>query len=301
MRGIGLCICLLLAGLWQAELNAQLIDNADGISLLDGHGFNPAFVRANKIASITGELSSKRESDIIRESGETTTYEFDRAGRLVKVEIARNRKGQREFNATYFRYQKDGLLLDKIQADITGATSYSYTYDDEGRVIRETCSRMESPADTLNPTGPKRTEIYTESISYTQLDGAFRKITSNSYGKPYKEETVYFDEHGYRTAHQVRFITNQKMSRTSYSYNERGLLSEKIVVPDLSKSDTLRFEYRYDEAGNLLEAFEFKNSDKVRRMEFMYDESSWMLKARLSKEEETQFIRIVQYQTAFFE
>lgn len=301
MRGLNLFVCLLLAGLWCAQLNAQLIDNAEGISLLDGHGFNPAFVRANKIASISGELSSKRESDIIRESGETTTYEFDRAGRLVKVEMARKRKGQREFNATYFRYGKDGLLLDKIQADISGATSYSYEYDAGGRVVRETCSRMESPADTLNPAGPKRTEIYTETISYKELDGAYKKITSNSYGKPYKEETFYFDEHEYLTAHQVRFITNQKMSRTAYSYNERGLLSEKLVVPDLSKSDTLRYEYGYDQAGNLLEAFEFKNSEKVRRMEFMYDESSWMLKARLSKEEETQFIRIVQYETLFFD
>ena len=287
--------------LFPCAVFSQLIDNSRGISLVDDHRFNPAFVRANKVSEISGSFSSKRESDIIRESGERITYEFDRAGRLVKVETSRKIRGQREFNAIVYRYDRDGLLLDRIVADVNGATSYRFTYDDQRRVISETCSRMESPRDTLLETGPKRTEIYTEHIRYTELENGEKRTTYNSYDKPYKEEWLLRDEHGYLREHRTRFITNNRMSFVHFEYNERGLLSEKIVRANLSNPDTLQFNYVYDDAGNLLEAYEKLNGESIRRIEYLYDESNWLMKARLAKDEATEFIRIAQYKTIFFE
>lgn len=282
------------------SVHAQIIDNSTGITLLEEPEFNPVFIRSNNIATIAGEMSVKRESDIIRSAKESVEYHFDRVGRLVQIDnIRKPEKSSAEIVSTIFRYDSDGTLIDKIIADVKGATSYRYKYDDQNRVISETCSRMESPRDTLTSAGPKRTEIYTESFRYTELDNGEKKITLNSYGKPYLEEFFFYDEHGYLKEHRKRYIINNKRSKTLYDYNERGLLHQKEMINDLAKSDTTRLDYDYDEAGNLLSAQEFQNSELKRRIEFLYEPATWLLDARLIKVEKTELIRIVRYKTIF--
>ena len=106
---------------------AQLIDNSDGISLLEETRFNPVYVRANKIATIKGVHSAKRESDIIRTSKEHEIFHFDRRGRLVQIESIRNPgKSNAEFRSTYYRFDADGTLIDRVVADVSGATSYRF-------------------------------------------------------------------------------------------------------------------------------------------------------------------------------
>lgn len=283
-------------------VNAQLIDNSEGISLLESTKFNPVFVRSNKIATIKGVHSVKRESDIIRTAAEHEVYHFDRVGRLVQVEKIRNPgKGNTEITSTYYRFDTDGTLIDKVIADVQGATSYGFKYDESGRVISETCSRMESPRDTLSQVGPKRSEIYTEEFRYTELDNGYKRVTLNSYQRPYKEEFFYFDEHGYLVEERHRYLMNNRMGKKTYQYNERGLLEQKSVINNLAEPDTIQFNYSYDDAGNLLAAHELKNSTQVRRIEFLYDPASWLLNARLAKNEETELIRIVKYETEFFD
>ncbi len=282
-----------------SSASSQIIDNATGITLLDEPEFNPVFIRANNIAPISGEFSVKRESDIIRSAKETVMYHFDRVGRLVQIDNIRKSGGNTEMVSTIFRYDNDGTLIDKIISDVTGATSYSYSYDEQDRLISETCSRMESPRDTLIPAGPKRTEIYTESFRYTELDNGLKKVTYNSYDRPYLEEFSYYDEHGYLKEQSQRYLMNNKRSRTLYAYNERGLMEHKEMLTDLSKSDTTRLEYNYDTAGNLLSAQEFRNSVLNRRIEFLYEPATWLLDARLTKVEETELIRIIRYKTVF--
>lgn len=280
----------------------QIIDNSHGISLIEENRFNEQFIRNNNIAVISGEYSSKKEKDIIRNSKETVEYMFDRAGRLYQINYIRILAGnQKSVTSTVYRYGIDGTLIDKILADVSGATSYRYEYNDQKQVISETCSRMESPNDTLNAAGPKRTEIYTESIAHFKLDNGFKKVTSNNYNIPYKEEFTYFDENGYLTSSVTRFITNNRQSKTSYAYNERGLLSEKIFIADIARQDTARYTYEYDPAGNLLSAIEYKGSEAIRRIEFLYDSKTWLLTARLARDEENTFIRIAKYQTEFFD
>lgn len=282
--------------------SAQLIDNSTGISLLERHQFNPAFVRANNLSVISGELSAKKESDIIRPSSESVAYHFDRRGRLVQFDVInRLSKNRNDRTSTIYRYDIDGTLTGKTIADLKGATSYSYEYDNQKRVTSETCSRMESPKDTLSPAGPKRNEIYTETFKYSELDNGLKKTTFNSYGRPYKEEFFYRDDNDYLVEHSSRLIMNNRRSRTKYTYNDRGLLSEKTVQSDLSKDEIVRFEYDYDEAGNLLAARELHNDALTRRVEFLYDEKTWILNARVTKDEETELIRIARYECDYFD
>src|SRR5690606_36331886 len=126
--------------------------------------------------------------DIIRDGNETVKYYFDRAGRLVQINYLRILAGnKKDITSTVFRYNTDGTLIDKILSDVSGATSYRYEYNEQKQVISETCSRMESPRDTISETGPKRTEIYTESIAHFKLENGVKKVTSNNYKIPYKE------------------------------------------------------------------------------------------------------------------
>lgn len=285
-----------------ATSSGQIIDNAHGISLVEENRFNEQFIRNNKIAVIRGEYSSKKEKDIIRNSNEKVEYFFDRAGRLYQINYIRILAGnKKDITSTVYRYNTDGTIIDKILADVSGATSYRYEYNDQKQIRSETCSRMESPQDTLSEVGPKRTEVYTESIKHFELDNGLKKVTYNSYNIPYKEEFTYFDENGYQTSYRTRFITNNRQSKTEYAYNERGLLSEKIFVADLSRQDTVRLTYDYDPAGNLLSAIEYKGSEAIRRIEFLYDSKTWLLTARLARDEENTFIRIAQYKTEFFD
>lgn len=293
----------LTALLWGVALtlSSQVIDNSSGVELLGPPAFNPGFIRANKIAALEGEKSLKRESDIIRPERETIAYQFDRTGRLVKVDKRKGPVGSgSEITSTVYRYDRNGRLIDRIEADVSGATSFSYAYDDADRVVRETCSRMESPKDTLLPAGPKRTEIYAESFTYTDLDNGYKKTTLNSYGRPYREAFYYFDDNGYLVETSSRYLVNNRMSRQTFEYNERGLLAEKVMIKDLAVQDTVRFSYNYDDAGNLEQVLEYFNGELLRRGEFLYDPKTWMLDARLVKVEETESIRIVQYETRYF-
>jgi YD repeat-containing protein len=296
-------LLLSLALLAQSALSTgQIIDNAHGISLVEENRFNEQFIRNNKIAVIRGEYSSKKEKDIIRNSNEKVEYMFDRAGRLYQINYIRILTGnKKDITSTVYRYNTDGTLIDKIMADLSGATSYRYEYNEQKQIISETCSRMESPRDTLSEIGPKRTEVYTESIKHFKLDNGHKKVTYNNYNTPYKEEFTYFDDNGYLTSYRTRFITNNRQSKTEYAYNERGLLSEKIFIADLARQDTVRLTYEYDNAGNLLTAIEYKGSEAIRRIEFLYDSKTWLLTARLARDEENTFIRIAQYKTEFFE
>lgn len=280
----------------------QIIDNAHGISLIEENRFNEQFIRNNKIAAIRGVYSSKKEKDIIRDGNETVEYYFDRAGRLVQINYLRILTGnKKDITSTVFRYNTDGTLIDKILSDVSGATSYRYEYNEQKQVISETCSRMESPRDTISETGPKRTEIYTESIAHFKLENGVKKVTSNNYKIPYKEEFTYYDENGYLISYVTRFITNNRQSKTTFAYNEHGLLSEKIIIADIARLDTIRLTYDYDPAGNLLSAIEYKGSEAIRRIEFLYDSKTWLLTARLARDEENTFIRIAQYKTEFFD
>nr|MDQ3101186.1 hypothetical protein [Bacteroidota bacterium] len=73
--------------------------------------------------------------------------------------------------------------------------------------------------------------------------------------------------------------------------------SERVDRPDVSKEPRTRRVWRYDKAGNVIESELWHNDEQVDREEFLYEEQTMMLKARLTKNIETNAITVVRFTT----
>ena len=74
-------------------------------------------------------------------------------------------------------------------------------------------------------------------------------------------------------------------------------LAERIDRPDLSSKKSNRWVWRYDKAGNVLEGELYQDEKQIYREEYLYDEATMMLKARLRKDLATNTIDVIRFRT----
>ena len=58
--------------------------------------------------------------------------------------------------------------------------------------------------------------------------------------------------------------------------------------------------YKYDVLGNLIEINEYRNNQHITHKEILYDEKTFLLKALISQDVETNFIKIIKFKPSFF-
>ena len=87
----------------------------------------------------------------------------------------------------------------------------------------------------------------------------------------------------------------------SYTYDELGRTKERITINDFGRSDTDRIEYEYDDVGQLLNKKIFRNEEQIKLIEYLYNKSTMLLEAELTKVIDNNFIRIIQYEYVFWD
>lgn len=284
------------------QLYSQMLNNSKGNAFSDDPFFNTEFIAKNKIHIIKGKRSSKKEMDIIRNKGLETYYEFGADGNLQRQYSTFYTGGRKDTAFIEYQYTDRGDLKLLRRNDNHGFYAYEYEYDEEGRIIKEEYYREDNEGTSRYDFIPgKRYIIVSETYEYQQLDEIVKKESFNNYGKKYKEEFFYYDDHDYLKEHTSKLIINNRRSRTTFSYNERGLLEEKIVTNDLSREeDFVRTTYAYDEHNNLLEEKEYSGEQYKFNRQVMY-EPSMVVKALLTKDVDINFIRIIEYSYQFYD
>lgn len=186
-----------------------------------------------------GRLASTYETVDMGEgadSGTTTVYTYDDAGRLVADECYDSN------TAHYYTYDDTGRLVEMDLGgvnDVTGVTTFAY--DDAGKLVSETY-RYKSNSGTVT--------------SYT-YDGQGNLIQAQSYdetlGEVYETITYQCDGAGRLTSVSGSYSYDSAVAPVSYAYDETGrLISASATLGGL----TCTAEVTYDERGGIAQIVE---------------------------------------------
>lgn len=282
--------------------HAQLIDNRNCSAFTDDNFFYQQFVEQNKIKSITGNISTKGEMKAIKDEHLVLSYEFDSLGRLIKQYGSFNRTGIKDTTFVTYLYDEFNRIITKRTNDAYGFYSYNFDYDTTGNILTKTYCRDENANISRNEFKlGKQYTIVKESYKYEENDSVKTKHVFNNHGRIYQREYYKYNKLGYLEEVTKKLVVNHKKSKVIFRYNELGKVSEKIIQNNTSSDDFVKYEYTYDELGNLTFIDEYSNDTKKYHKEVLYDQSTMLMKALLIQDVEANFITIIKFSYEFYE
>jgi len=263
--------------------------------------FNERFIKANKIKSITGSISSKKVRDIIRSKGLDFHYEFNKQGKLTHQISSHLSSGIKDSTTVIYHYNENNSLAIKRKNDSYGFFSYNYTYDQNNQLISQTYCRDENLYAAKNKFHLKSQFVISkDSFSYEKYDATqSKKKFYNVHGRLFKEQINYYDTYGYLIEEYTKFIIGNNKKKITYSYDENGRLSTKNTYINIAQDKKTTEEYSYDEIGNVLEIKVFSDGEQITSRQFLYDQKTMLLTAQIIQEVSSGFLRIIQYRYTF--
>ncbi len=281
--------------------SAQLIDNSECQAFSETPFFNQDFIRRNGIKQITGKISSKKTLQAIEDRNLVIGYTFDQKGRLIKQYRSFNNSDKKDTTFIYYYYDENDNIVTQRMSDSYGFFSNNYSYNALGQVTEKTYCRDENAGkDKQHFKLGKQHTIVKETFSYENTDSTLHQHTYNSRNKKYQTISSYFNKHGLLTRSEKKLIINKKKSKTLYQYDDKGNISEKTVYPDYKKEQHTTTKYKYDELGNLEYIDEYVNGKHITHKEILYDKSTYLMKALLVQDVETNFIKIIKYTYVYY-
>ena len=271
--------------------SAQMLDNREGAAFTDKPFFSPDFIRLNKIKSLTGQYTYKKPGETMKNTQFKQVYQFDTLGRLTSSYETRKDDGTKDTTWHIFKYDKDGNVTEYRKGDIKGFFVTNYTYDTDGRVVKEAYAR--DYIDTFRMV--HRTLLNTESMRYDVADSMVKKTIFNSYDLPYMYVFTYYNNLGYLKSREERLIMTTGLTTYTYAYNDHGLLSS---IKLFRQGETTPYEeqvFLYDDHGDLTEKQFYRGGKYFTEMEMIYNEKSKLLKYVLTRDVATNFIMILSF------
>ncbi|HRH37188.1 MAG TPA: hypothetical protein PK760_02510 [Flavobacteriales bacterium] len=281
-------------------LHGQALLILPGAEDPDALHFNERFIARNKVASVTGERMIKRDGQPMRTEPTRYLYRFDAEGRMAYANNSLGNPGTgRDTTSTTYNYDAQGHAVRRLRNDFTGHFAYDTEYDSTGRAKRETYARIENlGTDRYNLTPGATTQISDERFKYITInDTCWRKTYYNYLDLPYREETFTRNALGYLLLIEDRYLISERRSRIRFTYDEGGRLASRMEQRDISKSDEIKHTWSYDVAGNVISNDLWHGAKQKYHEEYLYEEQSMMLKARIRKDSDTGIIHVIRYHT----
>ena len=282
----------------------QIIDNSNCHAFSDEPFFSKTFIKNNNIKRIIGRTSSKKEMDVIRKQEEVFIYDFNDEGDQTAMYWS-YRMGQNtiDTSAIIFIYDDKGRITTKRRNDNHSFYSYSYNYNDKDQVIYQRYSRDENAGNST--TDFKQGDQYvivSDSFEYHVLnDTQYVKKYFNNHGKIYQQTTITKNSLGYLLSESTRMVISRKTIKTHYTYNDRGLASERSEVSTVMGKSKIAHKYRYDDFGNLLEENIYRNDKHTTEKQIVYDKKTMLLRSLLVRKAGSNIINLIQFEYEFHE
>ena len=294
--------CTFILLLFVAQLaKGQLIENSLSNAFTDDPFFNTEIVKLNKLRSLHGTISTKKELSSIKKSGKSQHFKFDKKGNLIQQYSTFFRKGKRDTTFILYNYDKKGNLISKRTNDVNGFYSYNFEFNDQNDIIKKTyCRDINKLNSRINFILEKQFVVIKEGYSYIKKDTVVIKNVLNNNGLPYQQIQYTYNALGYLTSEIKKLIINNKKTTIIYTYNSHGLLASKEISNSQQKYNIKKTTFLYDKLGNLIELNYFKNDKHVTHKEILYDEKTFLLKALIVQDVETNFIKIVKFKASFY-
>ncbi len=279
----------------------QLIDNSKCNAFSDDPFFNTKIVQVNNLKSLHGIISTKKELSAIKNTGKALHYDFNKKGELKKQYSTFYRQKKKDTTYIFYEYKSNGLIKTKRTNDINGFYSYNYSYNEDQQIIKKTYCRDENTVKSrTNFVLKKQYVIINEEYNYKKNGSTIIKNILNNNKLPYQRVEYNYDPLGYLILETKKLLINNKKSTITFTYNEHGLLDSKKIVKDINKNAFKKTNYKYDVLGNLIEINEYRNNQHITHKEILYDEKTFLLKALISQDVETNFIKIIKFKPSFF-
>ena len=262
--------------------------------------FNPHFIQRNGIITIIGDQLVKRDGQPMREKNERYLYRFSASGHTTYSNNSFGQPGSgRDTANTTYTYDTAGRIRRRLRNDLAGHFAYDIELDEQGRTIRETYTRIENlGSDRYNLIPGKVTEISDERFRYeAPSDTILRKLFTNNHGLPFREQVFTKDRMGYLRSIDDRYLISNRRARTTFRYDEKGRLAERIEQPDMALARTMKRTWHYDATGNVLDGTLWHDDRQISREEYLYHEQTMMLTARLTKDLASGVIHVVRFTT----
>lgn len=262
--------------------------------------FNPTFIKSNRITTILGKQMVKRDNEPMRPKGSSYYYRFDEKGHTVYSNNAFGHPGSgRDTASITYTYDEADRVTQRMRNDLGGHYSYTIDYGVHGLPERETYSRIENlGTDRYNVIPGEVTVISDERYRYAmQSDTLTKKIFLNNLDLPYREQLLAKDKNGYLLTIEDVYLMSNKRARITFTYDDKGRLAERLEQPDIGWLHSKKHTYTYDNVGNLMRAILWKDNVQKEITEYLYEEVSMTLSARITKDMETGHMNIVKYVT----
>ena len=122
--------------------NAQILDVYQGKLYENDCQFNERFIRDNKIKSITGKISVKKDLQPISSKGLIVKYTFDDDGKLIEhIKTMSLRGGRIDTTQSSFSYSQNNQLVQKALFYVKAYDAYRFEYNDDKTIKTETVVR----------------------------------------------------------------------------------------------------------------------------------------------------------------
>lgn len=269
------------------------------VSVFDGRPeFSREFIQAKNVRTIGGSFSTKANLDVIREGKEFCYYKFNRFGELTFE--YKTFLGDTLF-ILYVWDEKSNLII-KRTADRNGYQSYHYRYDSKNRLIySELRTSLYLGEDIMTHVPDEDKRVSSEKFEYLDLDEtSYKKMYLNASGGVYREEFFYFDTAG-RLLEQTGYQkSGPGKSSIFYTYDESGKLLQKKFESAVTEYYSDKYEYEYDESGNIFSMKYYVNEIYKTEFQYVYDSENIFLKAIIMRDVETQVMTIVKYDNYSF-
>lgn len=284
-------------------LSAQILDVYQGKLYENECQFNQRFIRDNKIKTITGKISVKKDLQPITSKGLIVQYAFDREGKLIEhIKTMSLRGGRIDTTQSSFSYSQNNQLVQKALFYVKAYDAHRFEYNDDNTIKTESIVRgANSNQYKFGFDKGTETIVKQERFEWSELNDSTKKVVYyNSADRPYKERLIINNALGQKQSENTTYFLTKKRNLVTYKYDDEGRLIKIIDYSNLGGQKTLTYTYEYDTYGNLNQSKIYTNGKLSYTQEFLYDPQTFMLKAQLSKDESARSIKIIQYEYSFF-
>ncbi len=274
-----------------------MINNLEGNAFSDQPFFDRDFIKTNKIKSVEGNYSKKKDGDLVRSTNDFFKYEFDSLGNLSKTMEVRSDSGKKDTSFNYYIYDDKNLLITHKKTESGGLTSLNYQFDSLSQIIG-----IEQSRELLDVKGNvlQSISINKESIRYFQTDKGIKKVTYNNYGLPYMDEFTVRNEDGYKLEEIQKLRMASAEYKKKFIYNEKGLLAAIQTFYNNSENPVQEITFKYDHFGNIIEKKHFKEGIFIGELQIIYDNKTQLLGSTIEKMQGSNMMYILRFNVIKF-
>ena len=269
-----------------------MINNITGNAFTDVPYFDQKIIYANRIKSIEGTFSRKKDGDIIRATNDIFNYKFDSLGRLESILETKTDALKKDTTVHFYFYDSLNRLVMQRKTEFGGVSAYYFDFDSIGRVVKITQKR-----DVLDKFGNLKQSFLMnqEYKSYEESSLGSKTIVSNNYNLPYKEEWEIRNADGYLLESVENFIMIELLKSKKYLYNEKGLLSSIAIYENNAPNPIEENIFKYDALGNLIEKHTKRNGIFIKDLQIIYDNKTQLLGSFIQREVASNLMYIVRF------